>query len=134
MPMHWPVLLAGLAYGGLGGGMVGALAPAISALVSGAPPPGIVPLMSIELALYGAVSGLLFYRVRCPGWLAILVALVVGRSAFYVGMVAATGSMGPSGPQTLPAVHLGWWAAAAQVVILPSIARAWNGVFAPTSR
>jgi hypothetical protein len=39
LPMHWPVILAGLVYGWRGGALTGLLAPSVSYLVSGFPLP-----------------------------------------------------------------------------------------------
>ena len=49
LPMHWPVILAGLAYGPIGGGVVGLLSPPVSLALSGMPPVSSVPVMMIEL-------------------------------------------------------------------------------------
>src|SRR5690349_24292031 len=53
LPMHWPVLLAGLIFGWRAGLGIGVLAPLASFLVSGMPVPHILPSMTLELGAYG---------------------------------------------------------------------------------
>lgn len=67
LPMHIPVLIAGLLLGGKAGLTVGVIAPALSSFFTGMPPViSILPLMIIELALYGVVSGYLYRTRKIP--------------------------------------------------------------------
>ena len=65
LPMHIPVLLAGFLMGPQTGVLVGLLAPALSYLLIGMPPAYAVPLMSLELPMYGlaAVGKVLVMRL-----------------------------------------------------------------------
>lgn len=123
LPMHWPVLLAGLAYGWVGGALVGALAPAASFLVSGMPGPAYLPAMTVELAVYGLVAGLLREKARWNPWVALVAALVAGRLA-YLGVTLLVGKT-----ITLPFLQAtllpGLPAAAGQLLLLPLVARWW---------
>lgn len=58
LPMHLPVLLAGMLVGPGAGVLVGLLAPGLSALIAGMPPAYAIPLMTAELPVYGLVAGL----------------------------------------------------------------------------
>ena len=80
LPMHIPVLLAGLFLGPLLGGGVGALTPICSSLLTGMPPvmPSL-PVMTVELATYGLVCGWL--RPKAGLWLSLFTALILGRLA-----------------------------------------------------
>lgn len=72
LPMHIPVLMAGLFLGPVSGLTVGVMTPMLSSLLTGMPPlMPVLPLMPLELAVYGALSGYL-YR-----------ACAVGRGAYY---------------------------------------------------
>jgi niacin transporter len=82
LPMHWPVLLAGLLYGWRAGAVTGALAPLLSYLVSGYPMPNILPSMTFELFAYGIIAGILRERYNLNPFLSIGVAVVVGRIIF----------------------------------------------------
>ena len=81
LPMHWPIILAGLVYGWRGGLAVGLLAPLSNYLLTGYPLPIKLLPMTMELAIYGGLTGWLRER----GWssyLATATALVAGRVAF----------------------------------------------------
>ena len=53
LPMHWPVIFAGLCYGWRSGALIGLAAPGVSFLLSGMPPAVVLPGMTAELAAYG---------------------------------------------------------------------------------
>lgn len=59
LPMHIPVLLAGLLCGWPYGLACGLLAPILSSLTTGMPPMAYLPSMLFELAAYGLMAGLL---------------------------------------------------------------------------
>lgn len=87
LPMHIPVLLAGFLIGPAGGLVVGLLAPVLGHLMTGMPPSLAVPLMSLELPLYGLVAGLAYNRLKINIVVALIIALVVGRLMFGLGLV-----------------------------------------------
>ena len=87
LPMHIPVLLAGFLVGPASGLVVGLLAPTLSHLMTGMPPSYAVPLMSLELPLYGLVAGLAYNRLRLNIYVALILALLVGRMMFGLGLV-----------------------------------------------
>lgn len=82
LPMHWPIILAGLVYGWRGGALTGLLAPTVSFLISGRPLPIVLPAMTIELFVYGFVTGLLRERFRWNAFASVGVAIIIGRIAF----------------------------------------------------
>ncbi|MBE3576843.1 MAG: ECF transporter S component [Limnochordales bacterium] len=101
LPMHLPVLLAGFLLGPPAGLLVGIAAPLGSFALTGRPPltPPVLPVMVIELVVYGTVAGLghsvLVHRTRLAssrpmdssGWLPFLflpVAMLAGR--FVMGL------------------------------------------------
>lgn len=91
LPMHLPVLLAGFLVGPASGVVVGLLAPTISHLLTQMPPPYAVPLMSVELPIYGLVAGIAYNRLKLNIYVALVVAMIVGRimfglSLFVLGM------------------------------------------------
>ena len=60
LPMHIPILMAGLLLGPVTGAWVGILTPIASSLLTGMPPLfPTLPIMVIELAVYGCVAGCL---------------------------------------------------------------------------
>lgn len=78
LPMHIPVLLAGLLCGPVTGALVGILTPVCSALLTGMPPlfPAL-PVMIPELAAYGGVAGAL--RRHFSLFPALIAAMLMGR-------------------------------------------------------
>lgn len=88
LPMHVPVLLAGFLVGPVAGITVGLLAPLLSHLLTGMPPTYAVPLMTFELAVYGSVAGIAYQKVRLNIYLALIIAMVVGRIVFGLGLLA----------------------------------------------
>ena len=82
-PMHIPALLCGFFCGWPWGLAVGLIAPVLRSLTFGMPPMFPVAVcMSLELATYGAVSGLMYSRLpRHKGsvYLCLLTAMVTGR-------------------------------------------------------
>lgn len=129
LPMHIPVLLAGLLLGPVSGLAVGLLAPTVSHLLTGMPPlsPPVLPLMIVELAAYGSVSGGLARRFQGRVLLPLAGALVAGRIA--LGLTAAVG-YGFFGLEAPPltyvagAVITGLPGLALQVVLVPLLVRA----------
>ncbi|MCP4634123.1 MAG: ECF transporter S component [candidate division Zixibacteria bacterium] len=89
LPMHLPVLMAGLLLGPVSGFIVGILAPGISFLLTGMPPPYAVPMMSIELPLYGLTAGLIANKFKLPTFAALIIAIIVGRIGFVAGFYLA---------------------------------------------
>ncbi len=87
LPMHIPVLIAGLLLGPLPGGIIGILTPLLSFAATGMPPAAKLPFMLFELAAYGIVSGLL--SGRCNLYLALLIAQAAGRLVNALCLLAA---------------------------------------------
>ncbi len=87
LPMHIPVLMAGLFLGPLAGLTVGMMTPILSSLLTGMPPllPAL-PLMTMELAVYGAVGGYLYRMRHLPLVVALIAAMIAGRVAALVGV------------------------------------------------
>ncbi|MCL2047262.1 MAG: ECF transporter S component [Defluviitaleaceae bacterium] len=84
LPMHIPVLLAGLACGWKFGLVTGLIAPLVSASFTGMPSWANVPPMMLELGVYGLASGLALEYIRTKRasfdlYIALVVAMLAGR-------------------------------------------------------
>ena len=85
LPMHIPVLLAGLICGWKFGLITGAVAPLLSHTLQGMPPTmTIASLMSIELAVYGLVAGIAIHFIRTKSatidlYASLIIAMLLGR-------------------------------------------------------
>jgi len=86
LPMHIPPLLAGFLIGPLSGVLVGLLAPGLSYLLTGMPPTYAVPLMSLELPMYGLVAGMAYKRLNLNIYISLIAAMLVGRIMFGLGL------------------------------------------------
>lgn len=84
LPMHIPILICGLACGWQYGLLCGILTPLLSSLMTGMPPMAILPGMLCELAVYGAVTGIIINTVRTKSrylnlYIALITAMISGR-------------------------------------------------------
>jgi hypothetical protein len=121
LPMHWPVILAGLVYGWRAGVVAGLLSPLVSFALSGMPPQPFLPTMTAELAAYGLLAGVLRSSVRMNAFASVALALVAGRLV----AIGASLVLGAALPALLPTYGPGVPAALAQVVLLPLLAAWW---------
>jgi riboflavin transporter FmnP len=87
LPMHIPVLICGFAIGPLAGVIIGLLAPFLSHLLTGMPPSYAVPLMTMELPMYGLVAGIVYQRLKINIYISLIIAMIVGRLMFALGLI-----------------------------------------------
>lgn len=123
LPMHWPVLLAGLVYGWRGGLAVGMAAPLASFALSGMPPVSLLPMMGAELAAYGLFAGLARETFRLNAYLSAAIAVLAGRAVF----AAASLSSGVPFNFVMAGLVPGLAAGLLQIALLPSLAKSWTG-------
>jgi riboflavin transporter FmnP len=125
LPMHWPVILAGFVYGLRGGLIAGAASPILSYLISGMPLPWILPSMTVELAVYGSVTGFLRQYFRWNGFASVATALLAGRLAF-VAAVIFTGGLGAGFAGYISSALVpGLIAGVLQIALLPLLGNWW---------
>ena len=97
-PMHIPVLLCGFLCGPAWAAVVGAVAPLLRFMIFGMPP--LFPVgvsMCVELATYGAVSGLLYHALpRKPLYVyaSLIAAMLAGRVVWGVVRLVLSGVNG----------------------------------------
>lgn len=125
LPMHWPIILAGLVYGWRAGVLTGLLAPIVSYFLSGFPLPIILPFITFELLTYGLVTGLLRELLHLNPFISVAIALLLGRIVFVVSVLFGN---------TLTINYLGYFkvallpgiiAALFQIALLPFLAKWW---------
>ena len=97
-PMHIPVLLCGFFCGGSWGFVIGFIAPLLRSLTLGMPPLFPVAVsMAFELAVYGAISGIM-HRIlpekRLYIYCSLIVAMVLGRIVWGLAMLMCMGISG----------------------------------------
>jgi riboflavin transporter FmnP len=126
LPMHIPVFLAGIFVGPVGGLIVGLICPFLGFLLTGMPPPYAVPLMSMELAIYGLSIGILIRWIKLP-ILSLLIAMILGRLAFAFGLFILGQFLSlPYGPEAFIKVSLitGLPGIALQLILIPLLMEA----------
>lgn len=85
-PMHLPVFIAGAFLGPIAGLLVGILTPVLSSFLTGMPPLiPMLPIMFIELAIYGYLTGYLHKTKKVNIYYSLLISMVLGR--FGAGIV-----------------------------------------------
>lgn len=124
LPMHWPVLLAGLVYGWRAGATVGLTAPLIAYAFSGYPLLPMLAPMTLELATYGFMAGFFCEKMRFNRFLSLAIAVIAGRLVF-VAAVLALGSVVLNGQYLQAAMLPGLIAAGLQIATVPLIASWW---------
>ena len=88
LPMHFFIFAAALGFGWQAGLLVGLLTPFASYAISGMPALTILPQVAIEVAVYGMLAGVLRHKFNLRvGW-ALLGAMVGGRIALLVAVIA----------------------------------------------
>ena len=80
LPMHLPVMLAGLLWGPYVGLACGLLSPVVSFAITGMPGVALLPFMTVELAVYGLSAGLL-RKTNLSTILQVVLTQVAGRVA-----------------------------------------------------
>ena len=95
LPMHLPIIFVGLVAGPAVGAIAGAAAPLVSFLLSGMPMLAMLPLMMIELCVYGLVAGLL-RSVKLPSLAKVVVAQLAGRVVLTAATAVAVFAFGSS--------------------------------------
>jgi hypothetical protein len=125
-PMHIPVFLAGIFVGPISGLIVGLVCPVLSFLLTGMPPPYAVPLMSLELPVYGVAIGILIRVIKYPV-ISLLLAMILGRLAFALGLFLFGMFLSlPYGPEAFIKVSVitGLPGIAIQLILIPILVEA----------
>lgn len=79
-PMHIPVFIAGGFLGPIAGLVVGTITPALSSLFTGMPPViPMLPIMVVELAIYGYITGYLFRVKNLNIYVSLVISMLLGR-------------------------------------------------------
>lgn len=119
LPMHWPIILAGVLYGWRAGAIAGVLAPLLSYLISGFPLPNILPAMTAELFAYGFFAGMLRQKFNLNSFVSIGASIVIGRIVFVVFVIATNRASITDVDYFKAALLPGLIAAIVQIISLP---------------
>ena len=126
-PMHIPVFICGLICGWPYGLLCGIAGPLLSSALTGMPPAAMLPSMMVELAVYGAVAGLMMKLVHTKSTYAdlhisLITAIVCGRVLAGVAkaLIFARGSYSMAA-WVAANVVTSWPGTVIQLVFIPSI-------------
>jgi len=113
LPMHFFVMIAGFLFGWRTGLIVGVMSPLMSYSTTHMPPMVILPEVTLELAVYGLVIGLLREKNLNIG-LALVGAMIIGRIARWIFALGL-------GLQTDPVAYfkLSWPGVVLQLILIP---------------
>lgn len=125
LPMHLPVFLAGMLLGAPFGALVGLVLPALSTVLTGMPKifPA-MPLMTLELAVYGFVAGYLNQKRPERILWSLIGAMIAGRIAYAVSLLIAGKILMlnvPSPAFVITAVITGLPGIAVQIAVVPTL-------------
>ncbi|MFC2035863.1 ECF transporter S component [Chloroflexota bacterium] len=106
LPMHLFILVAGLAFGWRAGLITGLLSPLTSYAISGMPLPNILPQLTIELATYGLLAGVLHEKFNLRITWSLLGAMLGGRLVLLLTILfiyfVSGATYSPLGVETTP--------------------------------
>ena len=131
LPMHLPVLMAGLLLDPMYALAVGILTPVLSNLMTGMPPTfPILPIMVCELAAYGLFASILKHKAKLHYMVALILSMLLGR--IVGGLVAFV--MTKAFALQLPPPHIWIWGSITtglpgiviQLILIPAIYFALN--------
>lgn len=88
LPMHLPVMLAGMLWSPWVGVSCGLISPIVSFALTGMPGAALLPFMTVELAVYGLSAGLLS-KTNLPTLLQVALTQLAGRVARAAVLAAA---------------------------------------------
>ena len=125
LPMHWPVILAGLVYGWRSGVLIGFAAPIVSYFLSGFPLPHMLPSMTLELLTYGLGAGVLREVLHLNPFISAAIALLLGRIVFILCVLLSEAVAANQLEYFQAAMLPGLAAAVCQIALLPLLAEWW---------
>jgi len=120
LPMHLPIILAGLLCGPYAAGIAGALSPILSFVLTGMPMAAMLPFMAIELCAYGFFAGVL-RTSKIATVLKVLAVQLIGRAfkavAILIGYFCFSTSVHP---MTIgSSIAAGWAGILIQLAVIP---------------
>ncbi len=122
LPMHFPVLLVGFLAGTYAGFITGVFSPIISFSLTGMPGVVMLPFITIELAAYGLISGLI-RNVKLSAAIKVFIAQLSGRGIRALVILAAffgfSGNVSPAIIWT--SIAVGAIGIIIQLVMIPAI-------------
>ena len=125
LPMHLTVLMCGFIVGPFAGLLVGLIAPFLSHLMTSMPPGYAVPLMTLELSMYGLIAGITYKKLKFNIYIALFISMVLGRVMFAFGLIILGMFIQlPYGPMEYiigGVILTGWPGLLIQIIVIPPL-------------
>ena len=132
LPMHIPVLMAGLLLGWRYGVLVGILAPILSSLLTGMPAPWPnLPMLGSELIAFGFFTGMLRQKYKLPLDISLVSSMILGRivGAGVLALVLAPPNFQVFGGLVIGNLITGLPGIAIQLALIPVLVRILEKAF-----
>ncbi len=107
LPMHFFVYVAALLAGWRVGLAVGITTPLVSYAVSGMPLLAVLPQITVEIAIYGLLAGLLRETFKMNIWVSLIAAMIGGRIALGIAVLIVGAKVGAVST-VVSSVTVGW--------------------------
>jgi hypothetical protein len=120
LPMHLFVLLSGLLLGWRSGLFVGAMTALISFSLTGMPMMAILPLIAIELMIYGALTGYFHQTKKWPVLPSLIVAIILGRIMLW-SIIAVLPIKIAATSYVISALQAGLFGIITQIILVPIV-------------
>lgn len=92
LPMHLPVMIAGILIGPCCGGLIGLIVPLVSSILTGMPPVPKLYFMLVELAAYGIFTGIFIRKMNV--YLTLLCSMISGRVLYGLSLIIGVKLLG----------------------------------------
>lgn len=125
LPMHIPAILAGYLLGSRSGMIVGFLSPVMSSLLFQMPAAVMMPVMAVEIMVYGWAAGYFGRKIRYS-YISLIVTMICGRAAsgvMYIIMANVFGLSQLNMQAFLIGIAAGVPGIVLQLVIIPPMVR-----------
>lgn len=92
LPMHLPVMIAGILLGPCYGGLIGLIVPLVSSMLTGMPPVPKLYFMFVELVAYGIFTGIFIRKMNV--YFTLLSAMILGRVLYGCSLIIGVKLLG----------------------------------------
>jgi len=126
LPMHIPVLIAGLLLGYRYGAICGFITPIVSSLLTGMPALWpTLPMMACELTTYGVITGILRKKIKMPIYVSLIGAMIAGRivSGIVYAVIVMPANITPVIESVITTLITGLPGILIQLVIIPAVVK-----------
>ena len=82
LPMYLPIIVAGFILGPSAGYFLGMIVPTLSHILFNMPPIFILPVMIVDLSLYGLMVGILSNKLKLNIYISLILSLIISKLGY----------------------------------------------------